>query len=446
MGAALARNLAGHFPTAVHDIDAAVITRFVAEHGAEGTIVPAGEVADFVAALQRPRKILLMVTAGGPVDSVLAELTPHLDSGDIVVDMGNSHFQDTRRREQLLYRRGINFVGCGTSGGEQGALTGPALMVGGTDAAYAQLRPILETIGARAADGQSCAVHVGPDGAGHLTKTLHNGIEYAEMQVIAEVYALLRQTLGLSNRAAADVFAQWNAGELSSYLLEITVEVLRTGAAGDFIELISDRAAHKGTGAWSTMIGVEHGVNVSMLANALFARFDSVSPLREAWGSSETAAPGAVRFDAEDLRKAFWVAKLVIYAQGLETIRAASEAYGWHIDLAAVTRGWRNGCIIRCAMLDDFAAILAESGDPMSILTQNAARVEENLPVLRGIVSTVAQLPAPAMQFGAALSYLESARAARLPTALVQAQRDYFGAHGFEMTGQEGVFHGPWVG
>lgn len=469
MGAALARNLAGHFTTAVTNIDPAYTDRFMAAHGGEGRFVPAVGAAEFVANLRRPRKILLMVTAGPAVDSVLAELSEHLDSGDVVVDMGNSHFRDTRRREVLMRQRGIQFVGCGTSGGEEGALTGPALMVGGTDESYAVLRPVFEAIAARAGDGTSCAVHVGPDGAGHLTKTLHNGIEYAEMQVIAEVYHLLRYFLQLDNDAVADVLEGWADGELSSYLLEISGAILRTG--GDFIDQISDRASHKGTGAWSTMIGVELGVDVSMLAGALFARFASTSRLRGAWAAGDAAGgasgdaaasaasyaagaagdaprPGgasalAVDLDAEDLRRAMWLAKLVAYAQGLEVIRAASAAYDWNVDLSAVCRGWRAGCIIRCAMLDEFAR-LVESGDPMDILTKHSARVEEYLPSLRKVVSAAALAQAPILNLPATLAYLDAARSKRLPTALIQAQRDYFGAHGFEMLGKEGLFHGPW--
>ncbi|WP_406709923.1 NADP-dependent phosphogluconate dehydrogenase [Trueperella pyogenes] len=452
MGSALARNLAGHFTTAVMNVDSARTDRFMALHGSEGDFVATASSAEFIAALRRPRKILLVVTAGVAVDSVIAQLSAYLESGDIVVDMGNSHFEDTRRREALLRQRGIRFVGCGISGGERGALNGPALMVGGTAAAWEQLKPILEPIAARADDGASCAVHVGADGAGHLAKIVHNGIEYAQMEVIAEVYHLLRRTLGLTNRQAADVFEQWNRGELNSYLLEISAAVLRAGADGDFIEQISDRASHKGTGAWSTMIGVDLGVDVSMLAGALFARFASTSRLRGKLGYAAGTAAGQSgvgvhdaggELTTDDLRQAMWLAKLVSYVQGLEVIRAASERYGWNIDLAGVCRGWRAGCIIRCAMLDELSELL-EFGDPMGVLVKNAERVLGLLPALRKVIGAAGAAQSPAADLAAALAYLDQAREQRLPTALIQAQRDFFGAHGFELEGQEGIFHGPW--
>ncbi|MDO5035176.1 MAG: NADP-dependent phosphogluconate dehydrogenase [Actinomycetaceae bacterium] len=449
MGSALARNIASRgFKTAVLNIDPQQTDRFMEAYGSQGEFVPAKSAAEFVASLERPRKILVMVTAGAPVDSVLAELSPHLESGDIVVDMGNSNFRDTRRREVAMRQRGLYFVGTGTSGGEEGALTGPALMIGGADAAYEQLRPIFEAIAARAEDGATCAVHVGPDGAGHLTKTLHNGIEYADMEVIAEIYHLLHGAFGRSNAEIADLFEAWNDTELRSYLLEISAAILRYTSDGeDFIEKVSDRAGHKGTGAWSSMIGIELGVDVGMLVNSLLARFASASKTRDAWPALEVAPYPADAFGVSDesLREALLLAKLVAYTQGLGVIRAASDSFEWGIDLAGVCRGWRAGCIIRGAMLDDFANVLDGGADPASILLSSADLVEQYLPSLRRVVAAASLAGAPSVALGSALNYLESVRADRLPTALIQAQRDYFGAHGFERVDMEGKgFHGPW--
>ena len=459
MGAALARNIASRgYTTAVINIDSATTDSFILNHGDDGDFVPKKKVKDFVEAIERPRKILLMVTAGPAVDSVVADLLPHLDSGDIVVDMGNSHFPDTRRREVSLRQRGIYFVGCGTSGGESGALTGPALMVGGADSAYTQLRPLMESIGARADDGATCAVHVGPGESGHFVKMVHNGIEYADMQLIAEIYHLLHESWGLSNSEVADIFAEWNEGELASYLLEISSEILRYSEGDtDFIDLVSDRAAHKGTGAWSTMIATELGVNVSVLSSALFARFASGSKLRARWpesatsndggngGAADTRRAGDQDVTVEELRESLLVAKRVAYAQGFDLIRTASAEFGWEVDLAQVCLGWRAGCIIRGAMLDEFAEILANDGAPEDILLARADDIERWLPSMRKVVSTSTAAGMPVLAMGVALSYMEESRAKRLPTALIQAQRDFFGAHGFERIDQEGVgFHGPW--
>ncbi|MGI6786338.1 MAG: NADP-dependent phosphogluconate dehydrogenase [Gleimia sp.] len=449
MGSALARNIANHgFTTAVINIDSATTDSFILSHGDDGDFVATKNVKDFVESLQRPRKILLMVTAGPAVDSVIADLLPHLDSGDIVVDMGNSHFPDTRRREVSLLQRGIYFVGCGTSGGESGALTGPALMIGGADAAYTQLRPLMESIGAKTEDGASCAVHVGPGASGHFVKMVHNGIEYADMQLIAEIYHLLHESWGMSNAEIADVFADWNRGELASYLLEISAEILRYSEDGvDFVDLVSDRASHKGTGAWSTMIGVELGVNVSVLSSALFARFASGSKVRAGWPEviSEGGARPAGDVTVEELRQSLLIAKRVAYTQGFELIRAASAEFGWNVDLAQVCLGWRAGCIIRGAMLDEFAEILGQSGHPEDILLAKVKDIERWLPAMRKVVSSATSVGMPVLAMGVSLSFVEESRAKRLPTALIQAQRDFFGAHGFERVDREGVgFHGPW--
>ena len=465
MGTALSRNLARHgLRTAVMNLDYAQTEQFIAVHGTEGEFIPAANIADFVASLERPRKILVMVTAGAPVDSVLSQLTEHLESGDLIVDMGNSHFLDTRRREVDLRQKGIYFIGCGTSGGESGALNGPALMLGGAPEAFQLIASIFTAIAARTEIGETCANYVGADGAGHLTKTLHNGIEYADMEVIAEIYQILRSANGMANSQISQVFKQWNRGKLNSYLLEISAKILQYSTDGeDFIEKISDIAAHKGTGAWSSVIGIELGVDLTMLSASLSARFSSAAQLRKQWkellqdealtengvyftdGSACNLASDGLGCNPDDLREALLLAKLVAYTQGLSVIAAASNKYGWGIDLAQVCRGWRAGCIIRGEMLDEFANILAADADPNALILRNYQLVQQLLPALRKVVgaANLAQIPVPALS--AALIYLDTLNARRLPTALIQAQRDYFGAHGFARIDREGTgFHGPW--
>lgn len=451
MGSALARNLAHKgYSTAVMNIDPDYTDRFMQAHGGEGNFVPAHTVAEFVSSLERPRKVLIMVTAGQAVDSVINQLSEYLESGDIVVDMGNSNFRDTRRREVDLRQRGLHFIGCGTSGGEEGALNGPALMIGATADAYNPMADIFSAIAAKAPDGSSCAVHVGTDGAGHLTKTLHNGIEYADMQTISEVYGVFRHVMKMSNQEISEVLATWNASELGSYLIEISSAILKyKDGKDDFIEKISDRASHKGTGAWSSMLAIELGVEAGMLVNSLFARFSSSSGLGESWHQRfSSPIEGKEHTDSintEDLRRALQLCKIVAYTQGFKVIKAASDTYEWNIDLASVCRGWRAGCIIRGVQLDEFARLLQTEKGPDTLILSNSELIENYLPSLRKVVvaANLAEIPLAAMN--SALSYLDSMRALRLPTALIQAQRDYFGAHGFERVDMEGKgFHGPW--
>lgn len=319
---------------------------------------------------------------------------------------------------------------------------------------YHSVQPIFEAIAAKAADGSSCAVFVGSDGAGHFTKMLHNGIEYADMQLICEVYDVLHHGLQLPNKDISRIFAQWNEGDLSSYLMEISSAILTYQENGtDFIEVISDHAAHKGTGAWSSINAIELGVDASMLVSALFARFASVSPARGATTlpasqvelSTHTKETSSLSdLSLNDLHDALFLAKLVAYSQGFEVIQAASHSHGWDVDLAAICRGWRAGCIIRSAVLDDFAAKLTNDSSTGALLHAYSELIERYLPALRNVVasSTLAGIPTTALS--SALNYLNTLQANRLPTALVQAQRDYFGAHGFERVDKDGTFHGPW--
>src|SRR3954466_8142518 len=355
MGRNLARNLARHGHTvALHNRTYARTQSLVEQHGSEGAFVPSESLADFVASLKKPRAIIIMVKAGAPTDAVIEELAPLLDEGDIVADSGNPHYSDARRREHDLREKGLHFVGCGVSGGEEGALNGPSIMPGGSPESYAKLGPIFESIAAQV-DGTPCCVHIGPDGAGHFVKMVHNGIEYADMQLIAEAYDLLRQGLGASPAEIGQIFAEWNTGDLESFLIEITADVLahvdaETGSA--FVDIVLDQAEQKGTGRWTVQNALDLGVPITGIAEATFARALSGSvPQRQAAAGklpAHTADWEIKDKDAfvEDVRQALYASKVVAYSQGFDQIAAASAEFGWDIDRGAMARIWRGGGII----------------------------------------------------------------------------------------------------
>ncbi|GAA1873518.1 NADP-dependent phosphogluconate dehydrogenase [Actinomadura bangladeshensis] len=454
MGRNLARNLARHgHPVAVHNRTSSRTKALVEEFGDEGTFLPAETPEQFVASLERPRRLVIMVKAGGPTDAVIDEFAPLLEPGDMIVDGGNANFADTRRREAALRKRGLHFVGTGISGGEEGALHGPSIMPGGSAESYAALGPLLEDISAKV-DGTPCCVHVGPDGAGHFVKMVHNGIEYADMQLIAEAYDLLRHAAGLAPAEIAEVFRTWNTGRLESYLIEITAEVLAHTDASTgrpFVDVVLDQAEQKGTGRWTVQTALDLGVPVGGIAEAVFAR--SVSghaALREAAqnlpGPSRGAAAGSGFADA--VEKALYASKIVAYAQGFHEIQAGSAEYGWDIDLGAMATIWRGGCIIRAQFLDRIrAAYEADPGTP-TLLTDDhfAEAVGDAQDAWRDVVATAARLGIPAPGFSTALAYYDSLRADRLPAALTQGQRDYFGAHTYRRVDREGSFHTLWGG
>ncbi|MBB2913583.1 6-phosphogluconate dehydrogenase [Streptosporangium becharense] len=456
MGANLARNLARHGHTvAVHNRSHRRTKALIEDHGHEGDFVACETPEDLVAALERPRRILIMVKAGAPTDAVIEEFTPLLEPGDMLVDGGNAHFADTRRREAALRERGIHFVGAGVSGGEEGALLGPSIMPGGSRESYEALGPMLEDIAAKV-DGVPCCTHIGPDGAGHFVKMVHNGIEYADMQLIAEAYDLIRQGLGRSPAELADIFAAWNEGELSSYLIEITAEVLRqvdaaTGAP--LVDVIADRAEQKGTGRWTVQIALDLGVPVSGIAEAVFARsLSGHADLRAAaralpGPSGAPAAPVGEDF-VEDVRRALYASKIVAYAQGFDQIRAGSAEYGWDVDPGALATIWRGGCIIRAVFLDRIREAYEAESTPVTLLT--APYFAQALTVAqdswRRVVARAAELGVPVPGFSTALAYYDALRAERLPAALIQGQRDFFGAHTYERVEREGSFHTLWSG
>ncbi|MFD8809663.1 NADP-dependent phosphogluconate dehydrogenase, partial [Streptomyces sp. NPDC059597] len=362
MGRNLARNFARNgYTVAVHNRTASKTRELVEEFGGEGEFVPAETAKEFVEALERPRRLVVMVKAGAPTDAVIEEFAPLLEPGDMIIDGGNAHFADTRRRERELREQGIHFVGTGISGGEEGALHGPSIMPGGSVESYASLGPMLEKISAKADDGAPCVTHVGPDGAGHFVKMVHNGIEYADMQLIGEAYQLLRDVAGYSPAEIADIFRTWNTGRLDSYLIEITAEVLshvdaETGKP--FVDVVVDQAEQKGTGRWTVQIALDLGVPVSAIAEAVFAR--SVSghaELREASRHLAGPSPRTLGKDeaaafADQVEQALYASKIVSYTQGFHEIAAGSAEYDWDIDLGKVAAIWRGGCIIRAAFLD----------------------------------------------------------------------------------------------
>jgi 6-phosphogluconate dehydrogenase len=454
MGRNLARNLARHgHSVAVHNRTPARTKALVTEFGDEGDFHPAESPEEFVASLERPRRLVIMVKAGAPTDAVIEEFAPLLEPGDMIVDGGNAHFSDTRRREAALRERGLHFVGAGISGGEEGALHGPSIMPGGSPESYEALGPLLEDIAARV-DGTPCCTHVGPDGAGHFVKMVHNGIEYADMQLIAESYDLLRHAAGLSPAEIAEVFRTWNTGRLESYLIEITAEVLaHTDAATGrpFVDIVLDQAEQKGTGRWTVQTALDLGVPVSGIAEAVFAR--SVSG-HAALRRAARNLPGPehdVRYlsgFADDVEQALYASKVISYAQGFHQIQAGSAEYGWNIDPGAMATIWRGGCIIRARFLDRIRAAYQADPETPTLLTDDhfAEAVGAAQDAWRRVVTTAAQLGIPAPGFSSALAYYDSLRAERLPAALTQGQRDFFGAHTYRRVDREGSFHTLWGG
>ncbi|MFD1826166.1 MULTISPECIES: NADP-dependent phosphogluconate dehydrogenase [Mumia] len=459
MGRNLARNLARHgFPVALHNRTYARTESLVADHGDEGTFVPSESLEDFVASIAKPRPIIVMVKAGEPTDAVIDELVPLLDEGDVVIDCGNAHFLDTRRREAALREKGLHFVGAGVSGGEEGALNGPSIMPGGSAESYETLGPMFETIAAQV-DGTPCCTHVGPDGAGHFVKMVHNGIEYADMQLIAEAYDLLRHGLGAEPARIAEIFAQWNEGDLESYLIEITADVLaHTDAATGrpFIDVVRDEAEQKGTGRWTVQTALDLGVPVTGIAEATFAR--SVSGHTEQREPARTAYPDAHadtgwRPDdddtfVDDVRRALYASKVVAYAQGFDEILAGRRAHDWGIDPGAMATIWRGGCIIRARFLDRIRE--AYDGDPdlpsLLVAPYFVDAVQAGLESWRRVVAIAARTSIPAPAFASSLAYFDALRAERLPAALIQALRDDFGAHTYRRVDKPGTFHTLWAG
>ena len=458
MGSNLARNFARNGNTvAVYNRSPEKTRALISEHGDEGAFIPSETVEDFVASLERPRKAIIMVQAGAATDAVINQLTEAMDEGDIIIDGGNALFTDTIRREKEVAAKGRHFVGAGISGGEEGALNGPSIMPGGPAESWETLGPILESIAAEV-DGTPCVTHIGPDGAGHFVKMVHNGIEYADMQVIGEAYQLLRYGAGMEPAEIAEVFREWNAGDLDSYLIEITAEVLAqtdpdTGAP--LVDVIVDAAGQKGTGRWTAINGLELGVPITGIAESVFARALSSATAQRAAAQEGQLPSGTitelnvdkVEF-VEDVRRALYAAKLIAYSQGFDEIKAGSDEFGWNVDPRDLATIWRGGCIIRAKFLDRIREAYDNNADlPALILDPYFKGELENLiDPWRRVVVAATQLGLPVPVFASSLSYYDSLRAERLPAALIQGQRDFFGAHTFKRVDREGTFHIEWSG
>ncbi len=455
MGANLARNLARNgYTVAVHNRTAAKTDALLNAHGTEGNFVRADSLEELVASLEKPRRVLVMVKAGAPVDAVIEQLTPLLDTDDIIIDAGNSHFADTRRREAALAQSGIHFVGVGVSGGEEGALLGPSIMPGGSRKSYDSLGPMLEKIAATYND-EPCCTWIGTDGAGHFVKMVHNGIEYADMQVIGEASDLLRHGAGIEPAQQADIFTEWNSGPLASFLIEITAEVLRhedPSTGKPFIDVVVDSAGQKGTGRWTVVSALELGSPVSGIAESVFAR--ALSSQRSQRSEAQDLLIGH-EVDVElpdnfvdDVRQALFASKLVSYAQGLDMLTAAAEEYGWELKLDEIAKLWRAGCIIRAELLDDITKAYVRGSEPSNLLFAPAftEAISAAVPAWRRVVATAVQLGIPVPVFSSSLAYYDALRRDRLPAALTQGLRDLFGAHTYQRNDKEGTFHTFWGG
>ena len=460
MGSNLARNFArnGH-TVAVYNRSTEKTHNFMANHGAEGDFIPSETIADFVASLEKPRRAIIMVQAGNATDAVIHQLADAMDDGDIIIDGGNALYTDTIRREKEIADRGLNFVGAGISGGEEGALNGPAIMPGGPEKTWEALGPLLESIAANV-DGVPCVTHIGPDGAGHFVKMVHNGIEYADMQVIGEAYQLLRYGAGMTPAEIAEVFRIWNAGDLDSYLIDITAEVLaqvdaETGKP--LIDLIVDSAGQKGTGRWTVKAALDLGIPVTGIGEAVFARaLSGATNQRQATignlpsGTLTTLAELGVDRDTfiEDVRRALYASKLVAYAQGFDEITAGSADHNWNVDPRDLATIWRGGCIIRAKFLNRIVEAYNANPELPTLLLDPYFKAELTglIDSWRRVVTLATQIGQPIPVFASSLSYYDSLRIDRLPAALIQGQRDYFGAHTYQRVDKPGTYHTLWSG
>ena len=460
MGSNLARNFArnGH-TVAVYNRSTEKTRNFMPNHGAEGDFIPSETITDFVASLEKPRRAIIMVQAGNATDAVIHQLADAMDDGDIIIDGGNALYTDTIRREQEIADRGLNFVGAGISGGEEGALNGPAIMPGGPEKTWEALGPLLESIAANV-DGVPCVTHIGPDGAGHFVKMVHNGIEYADMQVIGEAYQLLRYGAGMPPAEIAEVFRTWNAGDLDSYLIDITAEVLaqvdaETGKP--LIDLIVDSAGQKGTGRWTVKAALDLGIPVTGIGEAVFARaLSGATNQRQATignlpsGTLTTLAELGVDRDTfiEDVRRALYASKLVAYAQGFDEITAGSADHNWNVDPRDLATIWRGGCIIRAKFLNRIVEAYNANPELPTLLLDPYFKAELAglIDSWRRVVTLATQIGQPIPVFASSLSYYDSLRIDRLPAALIQGQRDYFGAHTYQRVDKPGTYHTLWSG
>ncbi|MDA7027035.1 NADP-dependent phosphogluconate dehydrogenase [Bacillus sp. CLL-7-23] len=455
MGKNLALNIESRgFSISVYNRSREKTDQFL-EEAKDKQVVGTYSIEEFVESLEKPRKILLMVKAGTPTDATIQSLLPHLEKGDILIDGGNTYYKDTQRRNKELAESGIHFIGTGVSGGEEGALKGPSIMPGGQKEAHELVKPILEAISAKV-DGEPCTTYIGPDGAGHYVKMVHNGIEYGDMQLISESYFILKHLVGLSSDELHEVFSEWNKGELDSYLIEITADIFtkkddETGKP--LVDVILDKAGQKGTGKWTSQSALDLGVPLPIITESVFARFISSMKEERVKASKLLKGPEAttVAENKEELieavRKALFMSKICSYAQGFAQMRAASEEYGWDLKYGDIAMIFRGGCIIRAAFLQKIKDAYDRNPALDNLLLDPYFKeiVEGYQGALRKTIALAVEQGIPVPCFSSALAYFDSYRTATLPANLIQAQRDYFGAHTYERTDKEGIFHTEWM-
>ena len=451
MGSNLALNMADHgYDVSVYNYTPGLTEQFLQERPHE-KITGYFELKDFLASLKRPRKVMLMIMAGDPVDRMLDQLLPLLDTGDIIIDGGNSYFGDTRRRYDRCREDGIHFYGMGISGGETGARRGPAIMPGGNKETYPEIQPIYEAIAAKAADGKPCCTYIGEDGAGHYVKMVHNGIEYADMQLIAEAYLLLKYVGGYDNAAISKIFHEWNQGELKSFLIGIAADIFAEDdeAGGQVLDKIVDAAGQKGTGRWTSIESMKQGVDISMITAACNARVMS-NALGRAKAQACIEMPALSHQHGDDfveaVRQSLYAAKIVAYAQGFSLYKSASETYDWHLDYGAIASIFRAGCIIQAEFLTKITEAYDKNPDLDNLLFDDffLAKINANQGALRQIIGLAIANGLPIPAFSAALQYLDAYSSPQVGANLIQALRDYFGAHTFQRVDKEGTFHHHW--
>jgi 6-phosphogluconate dehydrogenase len=452
MGENLALNIEEHgFPVAVWNLETEWTDRFVANNAGK-QITGTKSLEEFVGALERPRRIMMMIKAGKPVDMTLERLAPLLEAGDIVIDGGNSWFKETQERTARMEAKGVHFVGSGVSGGEEGARHGPSLMPGGSRESWEAIRPVFEAISAKS-DSGPCVTYVGPDGAGHFVKMVHNGIEYGDMQLIAEAYEMLRRGLGASAEQLAEIFDEWNRGPLESFLVEITAKIFRVNdpeSGAPLVDKVLDKAGQKGTGKWTAQVALDLGVSIPTIAAAIDARvLSSMKDERVAASRLYEGARAAQRIEVQDVHDALYASKICSYAQGMALIQAGSREWGWNIDMREMARIWKAGCIIRARFLDSIMRAYEREATLPNLLRDDdfRVRIQQCEPAWRRAVAAAQSsgLAVPAMS--ASLAYFDAYRTAELPQNLTQAQRDYFGAHTYQRNdkGEDAPFvHTDW--
>lgn len=456
MGKNLALNIESRgYSVALFNRTGAKTTAVVEEHP-DKNFKATYTIEEFVESIEKPRRILLMVKAGPATDATIQELLPHLDKGDILIDGGNTFFKDTVRRNEELANSGINFIGTGVSGGEEGALKGPSIMPGGQKEAYELVAPILEQISAKAEDGAPCVTYIGPNGAGHYVKMVHNGIEYGDMQLIAESYDLMKNILDLSVEEMADIFKEWNQGELDSYLIEITADILTRkddeGTGKPVVDVILDAAGNKGTGKWTSQSALDLGVPLPLITESVFARYISAYKEERVQASKILSRTNDFEFTGdkkelvEKIREALYFSKIMSYAQGFAQLRVASKEFDWDLPFGEIAKIWRAGCIIRARFLQKITDAYDKNPEIENLLLDDyfVEITKKYQQSVRDVVALAVQAGVPVPTFSSAIAYFDSYRAERLPANIIQAQRDYFGAHTYERVDKEGIFHYSW--